>query len=213
MNEKELRKTIGKRALQRRKELKLSQKYIAEKLGVDTSTVLRYEKGASDNTKFYILEGLSKALDVSVDWLKGETDEMHTQNSDTQELQINDMVGVILRNFPKDMEKKDEEFCKNILLLFLKEYNDFMGNFARVIKNYSAGSDNSDIVGAINGIKPDENLTNDVFNRMAYIQGVTSMINELNNTADMLKRYDSEPDAVRGAMNSYLGWFKGRKDE
>ena len=213
MNEKELRKTIGKRALQRRKELGFSQRYIAEKLGVDTSTVLRYEKGASDNTKFYILEGLSKALDVSVDWLKGETEDMHTQNSDTQELQINDMVEVILRNFPKDMEKEDEEFCKNVLLLFLKEYNDFMGQFAYSVKNYSAGADNSDVVGAINGLKPDENMTNDDYNRMAYIQGVTSMINELNNTADMLRRYDREPKAVRAAMNSYLGWFRGRKDE
>lgn len=213
MNEMELRKTIGKRALQRRKELKLSQKYIAEKLGVNTSTVLRYEKGTSDNTKFYILEGLSNALDVSVDWLKGETDDMHEQNSDTQELQINDMVGIILRNFPKDMKKEDEEFCKNILLLFLKEYNDFMGSFAHVIKNYSVDADNSEIVGAINGIKPDENLTNADFNRMAYIQGVTSMINELNNTADMLKIYDSDPKGARGAMNSYLGWFKGRKNE
>lgn len=213
MNEKELRKTIGKRALQRRKELGLSQKYIAEKLGVNTSTILRYEKGTSDNTKFYILEGLSNALDVSVDWLKGETDDMHTQNSDTQELQINDMVSVILRNFPKDMEKEDEEFSKNVLLLFLKEYNDFMKRFAHSIKNYSAGADNSEVVGAINGLKPDENMTNDDFNRMYYIQGVTSMINELNNTADMLKRYDREPQAMRAAMNSYLGWFKGKKSE
>ncbi|MBR1740523.1 MAG: helix-turn-helix transcriptional regulator [Lachnospiraceae bacterium] len=213
MDEMELRKTIGKRALQRRKELNLSQKYIAEKLGVNTSTVLRYEKGTSDNTKFYILEGLSNALDVSVDWLKGETDDMHTQNSDTQELQINDMIGVILRNFPKDMEKDDEEFCKNILLLFLKEYNDFMGNFAHAVKYYSAEADNSSVVGAINGIMPNENMTNDDFNRMCYIQDITPMINELNNTADMLKEYDRNPKEMQAEMRSYLGWFKGRKDE
>ena len=213
MNEIELRKTIGKRILQRRKELNLSQKYIAEKLGVNTSTVLRYEKGTSDNTKFYILEGLSNALDVSVDWLRGETDDMHAQHSDTQELQINDMIATILKNFPKNMKYEDEEFLKNILLLFLKEYNDFLESFSYAIEHYSADVDNSSIVGTINDMKADATVTNAEYNHMFYIQNITPMINELNNTADMLKEYDTKPEAMRGNMRSYLGWFKGRKDE
>ena len=37
-----------------------------------------YENGSIDNTKKMVLEGLSEALHVSVEWLKGETDEYET---------------------------------------------------------------------------------------------------------------------------------------
>ena len=63
----------GSRAKQRRLELNLTQPYVAEKMGVTASTILRYENGSIDNTKKMVLEGLSEALHVSVEWLKGET--------------------------------------------------------------------------------------------------------------------------------------------
>ena len=42
MKDKELRKLIGSRAKQRRLELNLTQPYVAEKMGVTASTILRY---------------------------------------------------------------------------------------------------------------------------------------------------------------------------
>ena len=72
MKDKELRKLIGSRAKQRRLELGLKQPYVAEKMGVTASTIQRYEAGTIDNTKKLVLEGLSEALHVSVEWLKGE---------------------------------------------------------------------------------------------------------------------------------------------
>ena len=62
MKDKELRKLIGSRAKQRRLELNLTQPYVAEKMGVTASTILRYENGSIDNTKKMVLEGLSEAL-------------------------------------------------------------------------------------------------------------------------------------------------------
>lgn len=72
MKDKELRKLIGSRAKQRRLELNLTQPYVADKMGVTASTILRYENGSIDNTKKMVLEGLSEALHVSVEWLKGK---------------------------------------------------------------------------------------------------------------------------------------------
>ena len=69
MKDKELRKLIGSRVKQRRLELNLTQPYVAEKMGVTASTILRYENGSIDNTKKMVLEGLSEALHVSVEWL------------------------------------------------------------------------------------------------------------------------------------------------
>ena len=47
MKDKELRKLIGSRAKQRRLELNLTQPYVAEKMGVTASTILRYENAVS----------------------------------------------------------------------------------------------------------------------------------------------------------------------
>ena len=96
MKDKELRKLIGSRVKQRRLELNLTQPYVAEKMGVTASTILRYENGSIDNTKKMVLEGLSEALHVSVEWLKGETDEYETDITDKRELQIRDAMGDIL---------------------------------------------------------------------------------------------------------------------
>jgi transcriptional regulator with XRE-family HTH domain len=92
MKDKELRKLIGSRAKQRRLELNLTQPYVAEKMGVTASTILRYENGSIDNTKKMVLEGLSEALHVSIEWLKGETDEYETDITDKKELQIRDAI-------------------------------------------------------------------------------------------------------------------------
>ena len=46
MKDKELRKLIGSRVKQRRLELNLTQPYVAEKMGVTASTILRYENGS-----------------------------------------------------------------------------------------------------------------------------------------------------------------------
>ena len=56
MKDKELRKLIGSRAKQRRLELNLTQPYVAEKMGVTASTILRYENVSIDNTKKMVLE-------------------------------------------------------------------------------------------------------------------------------------------------------------
>ena len=100
MKDKELRKLIGSRAKQRRLELNLTQPYVAEKMGVTASTILRYENGSIDNTKKMVLEGLSEALHVSIEWLKGETDEYETDITDKKELQIRDVMGDILKQLP-----------------------------------------------------------------------------------------------------------------
>ena len=101
MKDKELRKLIGSRAKQRRLELNLTQPYVAEKMGVTASTILRYENGSIDNTKKMVLEGLSEALHVSIEWLKGESDEYETDITD-KNVDINkhrQKMGMVFQHF------------------------------------------------------------------------------------------------------------------
>ena len=75
-----------------------------------------------------VLEGLSEALHVSIEWLKGETDEYETDITDKKELQIRDVMGDILKQLPLDLNKTEDAFSKDLLLLLLKQYELFLSD-------------------------------------------------------------------------------------
>ena len=51
---------IGQRVKLRRKEFGLTLQYVAERMDVSASTILRYENGSIDNTKKLIVEHASR---------------------------------------------------------------------------------------------------------------------------------------------------------
>lgn len=63
-------KELGNRIKELRCELGLSQKQLAEKIGVATNTVSQYESGTS-KTSIDVLANLSVALDTTCDFLLG----------------------------------------------------------------------------------------------------------------------------------------------
>ena len=106
MEKKELRRTIGERAKQRRKSLKLPLQYVAGQMDVNKTTVQRYENGSIDNTKKLIVEGLADALHVSAAWLRGETEDMGADMSDSRDFKIESAMSRIMGDFPLDMKRK-----------------------------------------------------------------------------------------------------------
>lgn len=62
---------IGDRMKLRRKELRLSAEDVAEKIGVNRSTVFRYEKGEIEKLPIEILEPLSEILKTTPEYLMG----------------------------------------------------------------------------------------------------------------------------------------------
>lgn len=67
--------TTAERMKARRKELKYSADYVAEKLGVSRSTIFRYEAGDIEKLPIDILEPLSKILKTTPSRLMGWDDE------------------------------------------------------------------------------------------------------------------------------------------
>ena len=65
---------IGARIRQARKEYQLSLKEVAQAVGVEISTISRYENGAFDRIKLPVLIGIANALHVSPEWLTCKTD-------------------------------------------------------------------------------------------------------------------------------------------
>lgn len=65
---------IGLRIETRRIELDLTMQEVADRIGVDKSTVQRYEKGKIKRIKLPVIESFASALSVNPDWIIGKTD-------------------------------------------------------------------------------------------------------------------------------------------
>ena len=198
MKDKELRKLIGSRAKQRRLELNLTQPYVAEKMGVTASTILRYENGSIDNTKKMVLEGLSEALHVSIEWLKGETDEYETDITDKKELQIRDAMSDILKQLPLNLSKKEDAFSKDLLLLMLKQYNLFLDSFQFACKNFKGNVQETNMVKVMGFESTDE------YNEIMFLREITHTVNALNDMADIVRLYSKKPEAAEQRLANLL---------
>lgn len=188
MKDKELRKLIGSRAKQRRLELGVNQPYIAEKMGVTASTIQRYEAGTIDNTKKLVLDGLSEALHVSVEWLKGET----------RELQIRDTMTSILSKLPYDMKADEADFSKDLLLLMLKEYELFVDSFQYACKNFKGNTEDATIA-KVMGFE-----SNQEYNEIMFLREITHTVNALNDMGDIVRLYSKNPETAAVRLANLL---------
>ena len=198
MKDKELRKLIGSRAKQRRLELGLKQPYVAEKMGVATSTVLRYEAGTIDNTKKLVLDGLSEALHVSVEWLKGETEELNSDITDKREILIRDTMSSILSKLPYDMKDEEAGFSKDLLLLMLREYELFVDSFQFACKNFKGNQENTALAKTM-GFESDKE-----YNEIMFLREITHTVNALNDMGDIVRMYSKKPEAATQRLANLL---------
>ena len=204
MRDKELRKVIGSRIKQRRTELNLHQKYIAEKMDVNTSTIQRYEAGTIDNTKKLILEGLAEVLHVSVEWLKGETDDYESKITDKRDLQIRDLMSTILEEDTDTLSKSERDFIKDILIHTLMEYDLLLGSFRFGCENFKNNKENKNIAKAMEFSSTQE------YNEIMFLREITHSVNAYNDIADVIRLYSKDSkkaeQRLRTLMSEYESW-------
>ena len=202
MKDKDLRKMIGSRIKQRRTELGLHQKYIAELMDVNASTIQRYEAGTIDNTKKLILEGLAEALHVSVEWLKGETDEYESDVNDNRDIQIRDLIGRVVTNPQDGLDDDEYNFSRDLLIYMLGEYELFLDSFKNGCENYKDTNKYEDIAKAM-GMK---SVTE--YNEFMFLKEVMPMINAYNDIADVIRLYSKNAKKATQRIQVLLENFK-----
>lgn len=202
MKDKELRKLIGSRARQRRLELNLNQQYVAERMDVNKSTIQRYESGTIDNTKKLVLEGLASALHVSVEWLKGETDEYISDVSDEKDLMIQDLFGRLTCMDQDNLSKEEFSFSKDLLIYMLNEYEQFLYSFKHGCENYK-GSHKGESIAKVTGFS-----TAKEYNEVMFLREITHSINAFNDMAEVLRLYSKDEKKAYTRLNNLLADFE-----
>lgn len=198
MKDKELRRVIGVRAKQRRLELGVNQPYVAEKIGVTASTIQRYEAGTIDNTKKLVLDGLADALHVSVEWLKGETEEYESDITDKKEMLIRDAMSSILSKLPYDMETSESDFSKDLLLLMLQEYELFVESFCLACSKFKGSKESAQLAKTMGFESYRE------YNEIMFLREITHTVNALNDMGDIVRLYSKNPDAAAARLSGLL---------
>ena len=201
MKDKDLCKMIGSRIKQRRTELGLHQKYIAELMDVNASTIQRYEAGTIDNTKKLILEGLAEALHVSVEWLKGETDEYESDVTDKRDIQIRDLMGRLSVTAQNELSEEQFAFSKDLLIYMLSEYDLFLESFKFGCTNFLNNEKNKDIATAmgIDSVKE--------YNEIGFLREVNHTANAYNDIADVIRLYPKNPDKAGQRLKNLMDTY------
>lgn len=201
MHDRELCEQIGHRIKQRRTELNLGQQYLAERLDVNKSTIQRYEAGTIDNSKKLILDGLSEALHVSPEWLRGETEEYDSDVTDKRELQIGDAMTEILHEIHLihlGMKDDELEFSKDLLLLMLREYMNFVENFKIANEKYTQSGGKEEIARAA-GFASEAELNETLFTRQIH-----QTTDTFHSIRDILRSYPHNPQEACQRMRQLL---------
>ena len=104
----------GERIKQKRLEKKWSMEKLAEKVGLNRTTIMRYETGDVQNISTKKLFQIADALDVNVDWLMGYDENIKDEP-------IKPITRNISKEVREDKEFQRKEYDRGILIDYLTQ--------------------------------------------------------------------------------------------
>lgn len=105
----DINKKIGERIREKRIEKGLTLKQLGDLVGVDSSTILRYEKGEIKKIKLPVIESIAYALSVDPTWLalKSENPKITAPRNDVKKVPL---LGTIAAGVPILAEENIEDY-------------------------------------------------------------------------------------------------------
>lgn len=97
---------IGKRIKERRLELGMSGKDVGDILGVDKTTIYRYEKGEIEKIPISNMEKMAKALHITPEYLMG----WKTPDANEQDAKLSHQALEVARKYDSMSETNREKF-------------------------------------------------------------------------------------------------------
>ena len=128
-------KQVGERVKQRRKEQKMTMQDLGERLGVNKSTIQRYETVGVDPTRTMIIKGLAEALFTTPEWLTGQTDDAEYNSYSLSRLYLDGFTDKYFHALLSTVtDKTHQETLTTVLGQFINLYTVFTRYFARTME-------------------------------------------------------------------------------
>ena len=127
-------KQVGARIRERRTELRLSMNDLGERLGVNKSTIQRYEANGIDPKKTYMIVSLANALETTPEWLSGLSDAKEYDNYTVCKKAIEEHVSAYLYEMTTTIKGEGhQQLMNNFLGEFIDLYSILCCHFARAM--------------------------------------------------------------------------------
>lgn len=115
-------KAVGRRIQERRQEMNMSMETLGKAIGVNKSTILRYERdGIDPNKKIAVLRNIREALGVHLSWLLGYSqDKLWEDDNPKRDLDIavSDYINFSSQHIPKELRRHLNYFLCEWIRLF-----------------------------------------------------------------------------------------------
>lgn len=127
-------KQVGNRVKERRLELNLSMPELGQRVGVNKSTIQRYEANGVDPTRTMIISGLAEALLTTPEWLIGLSDDKEYSSRSICAMKMEKHVKRFLDILTETVEGEPrQEMLTSILGQYIDMYAVLCGHFARAM--------------------------------------------------------------------------------
>ena len=130
-----VRRQIGERIHQRRRELGLSAEALAKRLGVSKSTVGRYEQKGVSPERTGVLISLSEVLDTSFDWLVGGGPAEAGKSVTAYARELDEHIRRALTRIRRSgLEREQEELFVGTLGYFIDYFGVLAGHYGKAVR-------------------------------------------------------------------------------
>ena len=127
-------KQVGERIKDRRTELRLSMSDLGERLGVNKSTIQRYEANGVDPKKTYMIVSLANALETTPEWLSGLSDAKEYDSYTACKKVIDEHISAYLFEMTTNVKGEGhQQLLNNFLGEFIDLYSILCRYFARAM--------------------------------------------------------------------------------
>ena len=172
-------KQVGERVKERRTELNLSMGDLGKRLGVNKSTIQRYESKGVDPEKRYLVISLADALLTTPEWLTGLSEDKEYDGYTKSKMKLDEH----LESFLKEMDsvvgsEAYQQFLAGHLCNIIDLYSVYAVHFARAMEK-------TDQVATDEGLK--ESLMRYAIESGAIVERVYQQ--EMNPIIEDMKRY------------------------
>ena len=128
-------KQVGERVKERRTELNLSMGDLGKRLGVNKSTIQRYESKGVDPEKRYLIVSIADALLTTPEWLTGLSEDKEYDGYTKSKMKLDEH----LESFLKEMDsvlgsEAYQQFLAGHLCNIIDLYSIYAVHFARAMK-------------------------------------------------------------------------------
>ena len=116
-------KEVGKRIKERRNEIGISMPELGRRVGVNKSTIQRYETDGVNPNRSMVINGLADALQTTPEWLTGLSEEKEIKEDDSRFIcesevleHLNDFLDAVTKTVQPEIQQR---FLTSMLCLLI----------------------------------------------------------------------------------------------